>query len=537
MREIKAKSFRIGRRGFLATAALAVSLGSSVLSAPAAAESTITSVRNAPLRALDPVISTAYILRDYGYMVYDTLLALDANSNIMPQMASWSVSNDGKIYTLTLRDGLKWHDGTAVTADDCIASIKRWSQADKLGQIMASLVTDMKAVDEKSFTITLSVPSKIVLMALSKPSGVPPFMFPKKVAETPVGTPITSTIGSGPFKFVAGEYKPGVQAVFVKNTDYVPRSEPASGLAGGKVVKVDKVRWVSMPDPMTAVNALLSGEIDSIEQTPHDLLPLLEGNPDFEINVFQKQATQNLVRLNFTQPPFDNPKIRKAAALALGQQELLDVQVGPGSPYGKTCGAVFGCGSIYESDYGAADIISPHPEEAKKLLAEAGYDGKPVTLLHTTDIATLNAMGPVLAQQLRNGGFKVDMVSMDWASVVARRASKAAPKDGGWNIFSTGNVLPDVGSPLGFIGVAAGGPAAWFGWPDVPEIEAARAKLARTDDLEEAKKIGKDIHKLVIDNTVMIPMGEIFYVESRSTKLKGEISAEAPVFWNVEKVK
>ena len=248
---------------------------------------TINAVMHAPLRALDPVISTAYILRNYGYMVYDTLLAQDASNAIQPQMASWKVSPDGKTYTFTLRDGLKWHDGTPVTAADCVASLQRWSKADKLGQLMASMLTEMKTTGDKSFDMTFNVPTDIALRALSKPSGVAPFMMQASAAAAPIGQPITSTIGSGPFKFNAAEYKPGVQAVFDKYTDYVPRSEPASGLAGGKVVKVDRVKWITMPDAMTAVTALMGGEVDFIEQTPHDLLPMLEGNADYTLSVYK----------------------------------------------------------------------------------------------------------------------------------------------------------------------------------------------------------------------------------------------------------
>ncbi|MGI6247426.1 MAG: ABC transporter substrate-binding protein [Pseudochelatococcus sp.] len=529
-RKTSARNFRSRVFG---TALLSLCLASASLGAKA--ETVVTAVMHAPLRALDPVISTAYILRNYGYMVYDTLLARDVDGAVRPQMAEWTVSDDGKTYTFTLRDNLKWHDGTPVTAEDAVASIGRWSKADKLGQVMASLLTETKVVDAKSFTMTFSDPSEVVLTALSKPSGVPPFILPKAVAETPLGQPIASTIGSGPFRFVAAEYKPGVQAVFEKNADYVPRAEPPNGLAGGKTVKVDKVVWTTMPDSMTAVNALLSGEIDFLEQMPHDLLPLVEGNPDLEMAVYKKQGNQNLARLNFVQPPFDNPKIRKAALLALGQQPLLDAQVGAGSSYGQTCPAVFGCGSLYASDYGADESVTPQPEAAKKLLAEAGYDGKPILLMHATDLLNLAPMGPVFAQQLRDAGFKVEMVSMDWASVVARRTSRAPVAQGGWNVFSTTNVLPDVGDPLGFIGVAAGGDSAWFGWPSVPEIEAARARLARTGDAEEAKAIGREIHKLTIDNVVMIPMGEFYNVTVKSKKLGGQLDAEAPVFWNITK--
>ncbi|MFT3688977.1 ABC transporter substrate-binding protein [Paenirhodobacter sp.] len=278
-----------------------------------------------------------------------------------------------------------------------------------------------------------------------------------------------------------------------------------------------------------------SGEVDFYEQVPHDMLPLLDGNPDFTVDIYKKQGNQNLMRMNFVQPPFDNPKIREAALLAVGQQAMLDAQVGAGSQYARTCAAVFGCDSPYATDYRADDIIAPHPDKAKDLLKEAGYDGTPVLLMHATDLNSLVPQGPVIAQQLRDGGFTVDMVSMDWASVVARRASKAPIAEGGWNIFSTTNVLPDVGDPIGFIGVAAGGPSAWFGWPDVPEIEALRQKLASTADAAEQATIGQEIDKLVIDNEVMIPMGEFYNITVKSAKLTGQLDAEAPVFWNMEK--
>ena len=513
---------------------LSLAIGATT-STTAFAETTVTAVMHAPLRALDPAISTAYILRNYAYMVYDTLLARDADGNIKPQMADWTVSDDGMTYTFTLRDGLMWHDGTPVTAEDCIASIARWDQVDKTGQVMASLMTEMSVVDDKTFTMTFSEPTAVVLTALSKPSGIAPFMMPKAVASTPVSEPITSTIGSGPFKFVADAYQPGVSATFEKFDGYVPRDEPSSGLAGAKEVLVDEVVWTSMPDPMTAANALMSGEIDFIEQLPHDLLPLVEGNSDFQLKIFAKQGSQNLARMNHTLPPFDNPEMRKAVMLALGQQPMLDAQVGAGSEYGNTCPAVLGCGSAYTSDYLAEEIVQPHPEAAKKILEEQGYDGTPILLMHATDLANLTPQGPVIAQQLRDAGFAVDMVSMDWASVVARRGSKATIADGGWNMFSTTNVLPDVDDPIGFIGVAAGGDSAWFGWPDVPEIEQARSDFASVADPEEAKAIALKIDKLVKDNGVMVPMGEFSSVTVASSAITLGVDAEAPVFWNLSK--
>ena len=138
-------------------------------------------------------------------------------------------------------------------------------------------------------------------------------MMPKRLAETPAGQQIAEQIGSGPFKFVKAEFQPGVKAVYEKNTDYVPRKEPPSWTAGGKIVKVDRVEWITMPDAQTAVNALQSGDLDFIEDPPWDLLPVLAANPDIKIDTLNKFGFQTLGRMNFVLPPFDNPKVRRAA--------------------------------------------------------------------------------------------------------------------------------------------------------------------------------------------------------------------------------
>jgi peptide/nickel transport system substrate-binding protein len=200
-----------------------------------------------------------------------------------------------------------------VTAEDCVASIKRWATQDKMGQLMTSEMADMKVVDASTFTITMKEASDLAVRALAKPSGVAPFMMPKRIAETPPTQAITTAIGSGPFKFVAAEFKPGVQVVYEKNTDYVARSEPASGLAGGKKVLVDRVKWIATPDAMTSVNALVNGEIDYLEQLPFDLEPIVRANKDIAIKVLDPQGYQTVMRMNHLHAPFNNKKIREAA--------------------------------------------------------------------------------------------------------------------------------------------------------------------------------------------------------------------------------
>src|SRR3954463_1161433 len=342
------------------------SLSAALSSQAIAAGKTITAVMHSDLRIIDPGFTTAYITRDHGYMIYDTLLATDSNFKIQPQMADWKVSDDKLTYTFTLRDGLKWHDGAPVTAEDCVASLKRWGRNDNMGQKLMDFTASIEPVDARTFALKLKEPYGLVLESIGKPSSYTPFMMPKRLAETPAGQQIKEQIGSGPFKFVQAEFQPGVKAVYEKNKDYVPRKEPASWTSGGKVVKVDRVEWVTMPDAQTAVNALQSGDIDFMENLPFDMLPVLEANKDLKIDVLNKFGFQTLGRMNFLYPPFDNVKVRRAAFLAMKQQDVLDALVG-NAKYQKVCGALFICGTPLETDVGAESLIKGNGmAEAKK---------------------------------------------------------------------------------------------------------------------------------------------------------------------------
>src|SRR6478736_3165190 len=274
-----------------------------------AAGKTISAVMHADLRT-PGMMTTAYIVRDFGYMIFDTLLAQDSSFKIQPQMAEFKISDDKLTYTFTLRDGLKWHDGAPVTAEDCVASLKRWGRNDNMGQKLMDFTAGIEPIDAKSFALKLKEPYGLVLESIGKPSSYVPFMMPKRLAETPAGQQIKEQIGSGPFKFVQAEFQPGVKAVYEKNADYVPRKEPPSWTAGGKVVKVDRVEWVTMADAQTAVNALQSGDIDFMEVPPFELLPILAASKDLKVENLNKFGFQTLGRMNFLHPPFDNVKVR-----------------------------------------------------------------------------------------------------------------------------------------------------------------------------------------------------------------------------------
>jgi peptide/nickel transport system substrate-binding protein len=502
-----------------------------------AAGKTITAVMHSDLRIIDPGFTTAYITRDHGYMVYDTLVATDSNFKIQPQMAEWKISDDKLTYTFTLRDGLKWHDGAPVTAEDCVASLKRWGKNDGMGQKLMDFTASLEATDAKTITLKLKEPYGLVLESLGKPSSLVPFMMPKRMAETPAGQQIKEQIGSGPFKFVQAEFQPGVKAVYEKNTDYVPRKEPPSWTAGGKVVKVDRVEWITMADAQTAVNALQSGDIDFMENPSFDLLPLLTKDKDMKVQILNQLGFQTLGRMNFLYPPFDNVKVRRAAFLAMKQKDVLDALVG-NPEYYKVCGAVFVCGTPLETDVGAESLIKGNGmAEAKKLLAESGYDGTPVVIMAPGDVVTLKAQPVVAAQLLRDAGFKVDLQATDWQTVVARRASQKPPKEGGWNMFFTNWVGADVANPVANVSVGGRGTkGGWFGWAEDAKIEAMRDAFARTSSPEEQKKIAADIQKENYEKVIYIPLGQYFAPSVWRKSLTGVLDGPAtPIFWNIDK--
>ena len=496
---------------------------------------TITAVMHSGLRVLDPIITTAHITRNHGYMIYDVLVAQDKDFTPQPQMAEFAVSDDGLTYTFTLRDGLKFHDGEPVTAADAVASLQRWGKRDSGGQLIFDVTASLEATDDKTVTWTLSEPFGPLLDIVSKQSAVPPFIMPARVAETSADEAITDYTGSGPFVFVEEEFEPGVSVTYAKFEDYVPREEPVDWMAGGKVVNVDTVKWVAMPDAQTAINALVSGEIDYLEQTPIDLLPILEASPDVVVEVRDPLGYQTMGRMNFKHPPFDDVKIRQAALMAMSQEPVLATLIG-NPEYYQMCGAVFGCGTPLASDTGTESLTGAGDAEgAKALLEEAGYDGTPVVLMQPTDVVTLTAQPVVAAQQLREAGFNVDMQAMDWQTLVTRRASQSAPSEGGWNIFFTNWMVPEISSPLINPMVNGRGDDAWCGWPEDPELEELRAEFIAATSADAQKEIAERFQAHVIDVVNYVPLGQYLPVQSRRTNIVNMIPAPVLVFWEVDK--
>lgn len=521
---------RAGSTRLIAAAATAaIALGGS-----AAGAETLRVVMQSGLRITDPIMTTAFITRDHGYMIYDTLLGMDSDFTVRPQMANWEVSEDEKTYTFTLRDGLTWHDGAPVTAEDCVASINRWAEIDSTAKPLMTMVDGIEVVDDKTFTVTLNTPTTLLLAGLSKMSSRAPFMMPKRIAETPASEAIQEYVGSGPFVFVEEEFQPGVKVAYEKFEDYVPRDEPASWTAGGKDVKVDRVEWLTMPDQMTAINALQSGEVDFIQQVPFDLLPLVENAADIESGILDPLGAWTYFRMNWLHPPFDNKLVRQAAIAAVDQNDVMQALVG-NPEYYRTCAAIMGCGNVNGDEYGKEWVVEGQIDKAKALLEEAGYDGTPVVIMAPTDLAMVVPQPIVIGDALRKAGFNVQMKMMDWQTLAAQQGNQDAPSEGGWNIFSTYSILATSGDPFGNTPLATDGRESWAGWPDVPEISALRLDYARAASVEEQKEIAKQIQKLAIDEGVVGPLGQFRIPAAWNAEWSGFLESPITLFWNVSK--
>ncbi len=496
---------------------------------------TLRFIAQSDLRVLDPIWTTAYISRNHGYMVFDTLFALDDKFRPHPQMVGdYHISDDKLTYSFTLRDGLKFHDGQPVRGIDCTTSLVRWMARDSLGQTLAGEIAEMKGGDDKNFSIRLKEPFPLLIGAISKVSSLAPFIMPERLAKTDPYKQITEMVGSGPFKFVASEFQPGNKVVYVKNTDYVPRSEPPSWASGGKVVKVDRVEWLVVPDHATAAAALNSGEVDWWENPPLDLVPVFAGH-DVTVADAGPIGFPQTVRFNHLWPPFDNVKMRQAVLAVASQTDFMTAIAGDPKHW-QPCASFFTCGTPMANKAGSEALTGKRDfDKAKKLIAEAGYKGEKIVVLDGTDQPNVHAQALVVADLMKKLGLNVEIAAMDWGQVVTRRASMKPIDAGGWNVFGTGWTGADMLDPTLNQPLRCNGKKAWFGWPTDDKIEALRAQWVKASDLEDRQGIAEQIQRRAFEVVPYLPVGQFMPKTAYRTNVKGVLTAPAILMWNVEK--
>ena len=526
------------RRTFLAAATTAAAIIGPRARAQGSAARVLRYVPQADLTVIDPVLTTAYITRFHATMVWDQLYGIDSKLQPQPQMVDGhSVADDGRLWTFTLRDGLRFHDGEPVRGRDCVASIKRWAARDPMGQALLARTAEMVAPDDRRFTIRLTRPFGLVLNCLSKIGPPALVVMPERLASTDPFISIKEVVGSGPFRFLANERVVGSKVVYARNQDYVPRPGGAPDwLAGPKIVNFDRVEWMVMPDSGTAAAALQNNEVDWWENPPNDLLPMLQRSPEVRTEDNGPLGTIGTGVFNQLHPPFDQPAVRRIVLEAMSQADFMTAAAGTDRELWRDGIGIFTPGTAMASNAGMAAINGPKRDLAslKAALPAAGYRKERIVFMAASDQPAQNAEDAVALDVLQKLGLDVDYAVMDWGTLVQRRASKEPPDKGGWNMFITGWSGLDMTTPITNQTLRSNGAKAWFGWPDLPPVQSLIEAWLEAPDTISQQHIAADIQAKAMDLVPYVPTGQYFSRTARRHDITGIIPGQF-VFWNVRR--
>jgi len=524
----------IQRRTLLTTAAAAP-----LLSMPALAQGRARTLRYVPssnLTLLDPIFTPAAVTLAHGYCVFDTLYGVDAELKPVPQMAAGhTVSADGLTWEITLRDGLRFHDGEPVRARDCAASLNRWSKRDSFGQALGAATESFGARDDKTIVIKLKRPFGRLLHAIGKPHSSPAFIMPERLAQTSPTTQVTEMVGSGPFRFVRGEYVSGARMVYEKFAEYAPRSEAPAWTSGGKVVHFDRLEWQILPDPATAAAAIQAGEVDWLAAVLPELASLVTRNPQVELFRGDPFGVVSVLRFNHLTPPFNNVALRRAVLRAIDQVPFIQaITADPAN--GQVCRSMFPCGMPGVTELGADVMGSLNIAQARQAVLDAGYKGERIVLLNPTDQPTINAHGVLVADLLRRIGMNVDQQDLDWGTVVQRRISKNPVESGGWSIACTNWPAISIDNPATNTTTRGVGSAGWWGWFEDPGTEELVQKWLSATAPEEADALFRAAQARALEMVPTIPLGQTYSDGAIRKDIRGALNASVNLFWNVRRV-
>ncbi|KAA2214006.1 ABC transporter substrate-binding protein [Teichococcus oryzae] len=495
-------------------------------------------VPQADAAILDPVITTGLVNRNHGFLVFDTLYGVDEAGRIQPQMVEGhSVEDDGRLVTMRLREGLRFHDGEPVRGRDVVASLRRWAARDAFGTSLMAAVDELTAPDDRTLRWRLKRPFPLLPQALGKVGAIVAFIMPERLAAgTDPAVPVKELVGSGPFRFRADQHVPGSMLVYERFAGYVPRpGEAPSLLAGGKVAHFDRVEWRVIPDAATVAGALRQGEVDWWDQPIFDLLPALRQDRNLVVENLDPYGNIGVLRFNHTLPPFNNPAIRRAILGAVRQSDVMLAVAGEDRSMWRDRIGFFAPGGAMANDEGIAALDGSRSIEAsQKALKDAGYKGETVLLMAPSDFPVINAMSEVIADLFRRLGIKVDYQVMDWGSMLRRMANRETPEKGGYNAFCTYSAGVTQLNPSAHNFLRGSGEKATFGWSTSPELEALRDEWFAAPDAAAQKAIGVRAQRQAFIDVPYVPLG-LFYQPTAYRKELAGVLKGLPLFWNVRR--
>jgi peptide/nickel transport system substrate-binding protein len=526
------------RRDFLAsslTSAAALASPSVVRAQPSRV---LKFVPQADLSILDPIFSIAIVTRNHGYLVFDTLFGVDSSYTPHPQMVEGTTtSQDGLVWELTLRQGLRFHDGEPVLARDAAASVQRWAQRDAFGQALLAATDELSAPTDRMLRFRLKHPFPLLPAALGKPGANMACIMPERLAMTPATTQVTEMIGSGPYRYLANERVSGSFVAYQAFAGYTPRPDGLPDMTSGpKVPSIERIEWHVLADVATAAAALQTGEVDWWEQPTGDLLPLLRGNRDIEIQTKDPAGLIGFIRFNQLLPPFDNPAIRRALLGAVDQDDFMTAVAGDDTTMWRDKVGFFTPGTAMANSAGMDALTGPRDlAKTKQEIIAAGYKGEPITMIAASDFPSMNAMSEVAADMLRKVGFNLDYRSMDWGSMLARLAHRDTPDKGGWNIYCTFTEGVNMINPAAHATIRGNGlKSPGYGWPTAPALESLREAWFLAPTLAEQKHICEQMQLQAFQDVPYIPVG-LYYQPTAYRRGVSGIAKGFPTFYGVTK--
>ncbi len=519
---------RLNRRQIMAGAAAGLITATAWPKRAYAEAKIITAVMESEAVILDPHMTTAAITRTFGYHVFDTLFSMDSSGAVHPQMVgAFAASADKLTWDFTLRPDLAFHDGAPVKASDCVASLRRWMPLDSLGRMLAAATNTLAAREANTFTLTLKRPFPLLLDVLGKPNAAVPFIMPERIIPAGRAERIKDIIGSGPFAFDATRWRPGDTMVLTRNARYVARSEPADFLSGGKNVAIDELILKTMPDDGTGASALIAGEIDYMQYLPFDMIDKLEHTSSLSLmKLSGVDMFQGNFRLNHASGPFADPAVRRVLWHLVDQDETMQAIGIPDRYRLKTCPSFWMCGAPLETAAGS-EPAQFSVDIARKALGQTAYRGEKVIMMQVAGSISQTA-GSVLADHMKAAGFTVQAESMDWGTVLARRAKRE-----GWSMFPVYSNGIDMDSPLTHF-YAANNCADYPGWSCDPAITKLLEDFAAAPDLPARKKISDEIQAAAYQLVPSVMWGQFARPSGYRRRLKGMIVSAFPMFWGVE---
>ena len=472
--------------------------------------------------SLDPHWGTQTITEVLTNHVFEGLYSLDEKYQPIPMLADGmpTVSKDGLTYTIKLRQGIKFHNGKEMTSDDVVASLVRWSKRSTYGKSLFAQVADFKAVDKSTVELKLKEKSAIVVISLAIPNNFGA-IYPKEIAEKfPPDQRVTEWVGTGPFKLT--EWKPDQHIRMTRFDDYKPLPGKQSGYGGAKIVHVDELRWIPVPDAASRAAQLESGDLDVADDLVADAYDRLKANAQVH-PVLVKPYYWLVAVFNKKEGLMTNQKLRQAWQAALDIEPIMKTVAGGKSEFYRMDSSLAFQELPWHTKISGLPWNERNKDKARRLLKEAGYTGQPIRFMTTQEYKWMYDFALVSKQQLEEVGFKIDLQVMDWSTLGQRRVKPAE-----YDVFTTG--MGNFFDPTHHIYL---GPN-WPGWTDDEQINSLMAQMARETDPKKRYALWEQTTKLFYEKVPVARYGDLFGLRAIRKSVKGfSEKTERPRFWGV----